>query len=250
MLAGTDGYTPPVCSHGQDASSRRRLRDLLERSDVFGRRRTGDRGSVLHAADRDKLVREAHILKLRNGEKLWAWGGPEDEKSEVEGVGVVLQGALDIQRADDKRSIDVLRRLVPGDEVGFSTIAGEPHTADVVAVGTTTVAVLPSGAIIPLLTTRVGFALRILAQMGHLIGKLTDEKLSWKTQSVEDRVCAWILAHVRPGDEARVRHEDIARFVGATRPRVSAALKHLEKRGVIRLGRGSLSRPLRSRSGP
>ena len=233
-----------MSTKARDGAHRRRLRELLERSEIFGPRRKGDRGPVLRAADRDHLVRAAVFVDRRDGKELWAWG------SRGKGVAVVIEGALDVQRAEAGAPKATLRRLAAGEEVGFSTLGGERHTAALVAAGRTTVAVLPARVLAPLLAARTGVMLRIFAHLGHLIGKLTDEKLDWRTQSVEDRVHAWVLTHIRPGEEVRVRHEDVAHFVGATRARVSEALEKLQGKGVIRLGRGSLSRPLRSRSGP
>lgn len=206
-------------------NARAALERHLGRSPVFGGLAPADRAALADAATCRDVARDG---------LLWAWGDPSNA------IAVVLEGRLSVQRTSRGGRTIVFRWLEPGDVVGLSTVAGEPHTADVVAVEDTIVGVIPGAQVERLLARDPALALRIIGHLGHLVGLLTDEKASSMEEPLEDRIVAWLSRAAPPSGEIRVTHAELATHVGATRARVSGALESLERRGSVRLGRGRI----------
>lgn len=182
---------------------------------------------ALPPQDLDALTGQATAVELEPESMLWAWG------DEGKGVAVLLEGTLDVQRTfEDDRTV-VFRRMSPGDVLGFSTLAKELHTADVVAPERALVALLPRDALRELLARRSDVALRVIGHLGHLVGLLTDEKVAWRTGSAKSRVSDWLRRHVDANRIVRITHAELAHHVGLSRENVSRAVRELAQDGVI-----------------
>ena len=177
------------------------------------------------------LADHAGFRELAPESLLWEWGDQTD------GVAVLLEGALDVQRTTEDGRTVVFRRLVPGDLLGFSTLAGEPHTADIVAATPSVVAILPGEHLRALLARRPKLALRIIGHLGHLIGLLTDEKIALR-KPLEVRIWDWLQEHADEEGRAWIRHEDLAHHLDASRENVTRALRRFAKVKKIEQGRG------------
>lgn len=190
--------------------------------------------SVLSSEERWLLARVARRVTLEDGELLWSWHERGD------GVAVVLEGALLVQRTFEDDTTVVFRRLGPGEALGFSTLAGEPHSADIAGAERAVVAILPRTRLRQILMQRGEIALAIIGHLGHLVALLSDEKTTWRKGSVEQRVCAWLRANAHDGDTIEITHAQMAKHIKATRASVTRALGRLAEAGVTRLRRGRI----------
>jgi CRP/FNR family transcriptional regulator len=128
----------------------------------------------------------------------------------------------------------------PGEAVGMSALAGEPHTATVVAGTEAEVALLPISSLHRLFAREPALALGVVSHLAHLVGLLTDEKVDQRDEPLNARVLTWLRQRAPSGGRVLIAHAELARHVGATRARVSSSLERLERRGLVRLGRGRI----------
>ena len=196
------------------------VREVLQCTDVFG---------LLSPKALDALVAAAREARPRAGASVWRWGEKGKEAA------VVLEGSLEICRPSPRGSA-VLRTVGPGSVVGLSSLAGEPHTADVVAGPGCRLALLPNSALRALLRGSPEVAVRIIASLGELVGRLTDELGQARDADLMTRVSRFLLREASDGVVART-HATIATSVGATRARVSRALAAWQGRGAVRCDR-------------
>ncbi len=186
------------------------------------------------AREREALATRAVRRVLRAKQTLARRG----EKLDV--LAIVLSGALEVRRESESSAV-AYRRLGAGEVVGLSTVAGAPHSADVVAVEETTLALLPGGEVRALLARHPDVALAVLAHLGGMVGALSDEVEQQRGQSIAERVALKLSQLGRGRREVRVTHQALADQVGASRENVSRALKALERRGLVRLRRGRIA---------
>jgi CRP-like cAMP-binding protein len=81
-----------------------------------------------------------------------------------------------------------------------------------------------------------------LAFTRGFMNQVSNTALSNGTASVEERLARWLLmAHDRlAGDEITLTHEFLSLMLGVRRAGVTVALNALERRALIRLGRGQI----------
>jgi CRP/FNR family transcriptional regulator len=191
---------------------------------------------ALDDAGRRTLCDGAHLpgRPLRRGEVVWAFGSRPDE------LGVVLRGTLDLVRGRPGRTRKVFRVLERGDALGFSIVAGEPHTVEVLAGRDLELALIPGRVVRGLMSDRPEFALGMIAELGNLVGTLTDELAALRSQDLRARLAWWIRRRGGVGSSILATHQEIAQAVGASRARVSEMLGVFRDEGAVRLGRGRI----------
>jgi CRP-like cAMP-binding protein len=182
----------------------------------------------------EELAKVAVPRTLAAGQLIWQQGEASDS------LAVVLAGRLDVSRISFDGNRVLLRVLRTGDLVGLSVIAGEPQSADLVAGETTRIAVVRGRELRVLFARRPEMALRALAHLGQLLGRLTDELEELRFQDLDARLLRCLARHARGRREIFFTHQELADQVGAARPNVSRALKRFERRGMIRCGRGRI----------
>jgi CRP-like cAMP-binding protein len=207
------------------------LRRLIKASSLF---------AALAPEDIDGLVEAATLRTFSKDTDLWHRGETPDA------LGVVVQGRLDLVDGRELARRRVVRRLEAGDVVGLSIVAGAPQTADFVAKRGLTLAIIPGGVVRRMIRCHSDFALQVIRKLGELVGLLSDEKSEQSLLPLIARIGRWLGRNARGRREIRITHEELAQQVGATRARVSRALKELEKEGYVSLHRGRIEivRPL------
>ncbi len=189
----------------------------------------------LAAATRTRLAAGAVAQHLPRGALLWQRGEAPDR------LALLLNGRLDVVRTTAAGERMILRVLGPGAVVGLSTIAGQPHTADLVAGEPTELVLLDGARLRQVLAAEPDAALRIIAHLGELLGQLSDEVEELRFAKLDERLWACVRRLGRGRRELRFTHEELGQQIGASRANVSRALKRLERRGLLRCGRGRLT---------
>lgn len=195
---------------------------------------------ALPLAERELMVRESELVRLRPGEMLFRQG---DAPSGFYGL---VSGTLKMSSLREDGREAILAVLETGIWFGeISLIDGLPRTHDATAVGKVEVLVLPHS-VFELLMARTVFARAIAgllaARVRLLYGIVEDTTL----RSTKARVARRLLLLAR-GDATMsplmrrrvpVSQEGLAMMLGITRQTLSKELRVLSDAGVIALGYG------------
>ncbi len=196
----------------------------------------------LDAATLEALRRSVRRRRYRGGERILAGGGPS------EGLYFVITGQVRLLRTSPEGREHVLAVLGAG--ATFNDVAvfdAGPSSDEAVAVGPTTVGLVPQNAMMELIEKHpqaAKAALKLLStRQRSLTGIVEDLALRDVTQRVARLLlgCVGRQPHMIENAEtacARITHQEIASMVGSVREVVQRALKSLEAEGAIKLERG------------
>lgn len=206
-----------------------RVIEQLAASPVFGR--LGDAALRALAAVATTSTRPKGTILVRRGE------APDE-------LLLVLRGSLDVWRQVSSSRRMHLRRLGRGDFVGWSIVAGEEHTADLVAGSKLEFARIPGRTIRRLFRDHPQVPLQMIASLGALVGKLSDEIAELRFNSLDQRVFKTVLRLAGGTRRLDITQAELAEAVGASRANVARALGRLDSAGLVARGRGWIE-PLR-----
>lgn len=153
---------------------------------------------------------------------------------------IILSGIVEISRTGPEGERSIFRLLSPPDLVGLSVIAGASHSADVSSAEDGSIAVIEGSAMMKMLSRQPAVALSMIAQLGCLISRLSDEMEDRRFLSVEQRTWKALSKTAGGPGEVRLTHEEIAQLIGASRSKVSHALAKLQHEGILDCGRGMI----------
>ncbi|HEY6024004.1 MAG TPA: Crp/Fnr family transcriptional regulator [Pseudolabrys sp.] len=194
--------------------------------------------------DSGTLLEIGRTVRRRNlvaGQTVLAEGKPCD------GLYFVIQGQVRLIRGSTEGREHVLRVLGPG--ATFNDIAvfdGGPNSDGAVAVGPTTVGLIPKANMAALVDRHpqvAKAALKLLSSRQRALGSVVEDLA---LRDVTTRVARLLLGcmgqheHIveqAPDACARITHQEIASMVGSVREVVQRALKDLERDGAIVLER-------------
>ena len=199
-----------------------RLRAHLSISPVF---------APLSAAKLKVLIESAECARYKADKLLYAEGESRDE------LIVVLDGELSITRNVDGQRMH-MHALGAGSIVGWSIVAGRPHSADVRARTDLHVARIPGIEIRALLAKDGTFAMRVIQELGGIIEHLSNQIQQLRFDSLDDRLLHFLGAARDEEGKVRATHAQIAEELGVARENVTRALGRLRDRGLVETGRG------------
>jgi CRP-like cAMP-binding protein len=175
------------------------------------------------------LARAGARRSLRRKQRLFARGDAGDA------LVLVLTGRIDVVRGTS-----VLRSLGADALLGLSTVAGAPHTADLVAAEASEVLIVPGGYVRALFAKRPELPRKIIVALAQLVSDLSDDVEAFRNVDLVERTRRKIIQLGRGRREVTITHAELARQVGATRANTSRALGALERQGVLRRRRGRI----------
>jgi CRP/FNR family cyclic AMP-dependent transcriptional regulator len=192
----------------------------------------------LDGPDLDRLAHLGRLQRLRHAERAARDGVYEDHLS------VILSGAVRVSSQAPGAKEFVYAVLGPGSYFGLATaVRHAAFTADARAFGQTDLAVFPGSTLIALLDERPELWKHV---SGLLSRRLRLALLALRDNSVApvpERIARRLLGHALSSDlrgakqvEVRMTQADLALMLGASRARINAALKALERGGLIRAG--------------
>jgi CRP/FNR family transcriptional regulator, cyclic AMP receptor protein len=150
---------------------------------------------------------------------------------------LLLRGSVEVSRLMEGGNRIVFRSLYPPSGIGYLRLAGQPHTADVVAADGTVVALIPLPVLKRLFDQHPELLYKVVAWQAGMVDELSSELIEQRTLSLRDRLEAAIRRNADTSGELRMSHEELAQLVGATRSNVTRALKELSESGGISMGR-------------
>lgn len=175
-------------------------------------------------------LRDQPVLTVPAGTVLFRDGDP------CQGFPLVLDGEVRVSRAAPNGRELELYRVVPGELCLVSSaalFAGQPLGARGVAVGPTTLALLPPGAFREALAD-AGFRDYVLGLYATRLADLTGLIEAIAFQRLDSRLAAALLGH---GPAVQATHQALADELGTVREIVTRLLHRFEREGWVALSR-------------
>jgi CRP-like cAMP-binding protein len=124
----------------------------------------------------------------------------------------------------------------------------EPLTADIVAAADSVVRWLPRSVIEAAVSTRPELALPLVQFLAQRLREVQARERVWLQRGVRARLWAVLMREIGGQEPApdgtwtvSMTHEALAERAGVSRPKLSQALKALEREGALRLGRRAIT---------
>lgn len=194
--------------------------------------------------------------EIRAVEKACAWRDyPADEQifdrhTESRDIYFVVRGRVRIVNFSASGREVSFDDIDAGGYFGeLGAIDGEPRSASVVAVESTTVASLAPGPFMDLVVKHPQVATALLKRLAHIVRASTERIMDLSTLGAHNRVYAELLRLAREaaGDDSQraaikpiPTHSDIASRVSTTRETVARVVGELQHSGLVRRERSAL----------
>jgi CRP/FNR family transcriptional regulator len=192
----------------------------------------------LDPAGRARLLAAAVPVSFAAGRTLFHAGAA------CEGYLLVLEGSLRVSLLGEGGHEILLYRVGPGESCVLTTtclLGGQTYPAEGVVEEPVRGLLLPVATVEALLDASPAFRRFALAQIGERLAELLTLVSEVAFRRMDARLAAWLAERgARQGPSLKVTHEAIARELGTAREVVSRLLKELERRGLLRLGRGTV----------
>jgi len=184
------------------------------------------------------------VRRLKAGEALVRAG------DRFEAIYVIRSGFLKTVRTDAAGNQMVLALPMGGDTVGLDAIDPGRHGADVIALDTTVVVVVPYARLAQLSRTYSGLERALFRAFSRQIGR--DHRLIWLlgTHNAESRLAAFLLdlserfgrlGYSRTVFELRMTRQEIGSYLGIKLETASRALSALAAAGIIGVNRRTIT---------
>ena len=183
--------------------------------------------------------------RLRAGAILFSEGDVSNR------VALVLEGRLKVSSFTEDGRETVLGFRERGDVLGeFAAVDGEPHLANVTAVETSEVLVIPSDRFLAALEDHPALTLTLLRSVIARLRDADRKRIEFGAFDAVGRVSRRLVELAdhygeTSGDGVRIAlaitQSELAGWVGCSREAVNKALHRLRDRGLISIGRGHIT---------
>ncbi|MCL6606818.1 MAG: Crp/Fnr family transcriptional regulator [Geminicoccaceae bacterium] len=161
-----------------------------------------------------------------------------------EGYLLVLEGSLRVSLLDEGGHAILLYRVGPGESCVLTTtclLGRHAYPAEGVVETRLEGLLLSTPTVEALIEVSPAFRRFALGQIGNRLADLLALVSEVAFRRTDARLAGWLVERsARLGRRLDVTHEAIARELGTAREVVSRLLKELERRGHLRLGRGTV----------
>jgi CRP/FNR family cyclic AMP-dependent transcriptional regulator len=191
------------------------------------------------------LFRDGRRVHLRPGASLLTEGDASNR------VALVLSGRLKVSSYSDSGRETVLGFSGRGDVLGeLSAIDGEPHSATVVAVESSEIAVLPADRFVAGLTDHPEVMLDLLRSVILRLRDADQKRAEFAELPADARVgerLVELAAEMARQEDSptsvtvSITQAELAGWVGCSREAANKALNRFQERGLIVIGRGHLT---------
>lgn len=192
----------------------------------------------LEPTAREQLRAAAVPVQFATGRTLFRAGDA------CAGYLLVLEGSLRVSLQGESGHAILLYRVGPGESCVLTTtclLGGQSYPAEGVVEAPVRGLLVPLATVEALLDSSKAFRRFALAQIGGRLAELLALVSEVAFRRMDARLADWLAERsARLGPRLEVTHEAIAKELGTAREVVSRLLKELERRGHLRLGRGTI----------
>ncbi len=193
--------------------------------------------ALLSEAERSRLEERARVVDVPAGAEVFSPGAP------CGAYLLVLDGSVRVQMLADTGREIVLYRVRSGESCVLTTaclMGDEAYSAEGVVEEPTRAVILPRPVFDEFLATSDGFRRFVFAGFGHRVAEILATMQDAVFHRVDARLARHLAARAEDGP-LLATHRDLAAELGTAREVVSRHLKAFEKRGLVRLGRGTVA---------
>ena len=193
--------------------------------------------ALLSEAERSRLEERARVVDVPAGAEVFSPGAP------CGAYLLVLDGTVRVQMLADTGREIVLYRVRSGESCVLTTaclMGDEAYSAEGVVEEPTRAVILPRPVFDEFLATSDGFRRFVFAGFGHRVAEILATMQDAVFHRVDARLARHLAARAEDGP-LLATHRDLAAELGTAREVVSRHLKAFEKRGLVRLGRGTVA---------
>ncbi|WP_369026607.1 Crp/Fnr family transcriptional regulator [Qipengyuania sp. RANM35] len=201
--------------------------------------------SALDPALRVHLLRNAAVREFGDGQIIQQRGERAD------GFWLIEEGSVMVGQFLPEGEFRAVALLGPGDSYGeLAVFAGKPRIVDAVSRGNSRVRLIAAR---PFLEALSNYPASTRALLGALSEQLQDTlaQLAGLRRGTNPQRLAAILANMASDQDQPasvvVTQQELADLLGVTRATANAALRELQKLGLVQRGYGSVTIPVRDR---
>ena len=196
----------------------------------------------LNDASFDTLSRSCAFKHLARGDSLCNKGDPSN------GLFILIRGQLqvyEVSRDGQEVGLNFLNGPIVFGELGV--IDGAPRSADIIALTSADVALVPKPVLMQTFTQTPEAAFAMLRHLTGMVRRLTQHQSVLAMPSATQRVCAMLIElgsrhSAGPSQEFDLpKQKDLASMVNTTRETVSRTLTQLLAQGVVKKSKGRLT---------
>lgn len=190
----------------------------------------------LSDGERTRLEERARVVDVPAGAEVFSPGAP------CGAYLLVIDGSVRVQMLADTGREIVLYRVRAGESCVLTTaclMGDEAYAAEGVVEEPTKAVVLPRPLFDEYLATSDTFRRFVFAGFGHRVAEILATMQDAVFHRVDARLARHLAARAEDGP-LLATHRDLAAELGTAREVVSRHLKAFEKRGLVRLGRGTV----------
>ncbi len=204
-------------------------RDLFSRHPFFGR---------FGAEDIDAVIAHVRTVDFGAGELIFARG------DEGRGLLAVVSGTVKISVVSPEGREIVLSLMQPGDIFGeMALLDGLPRSADATAVTSLKMLSLDRREFLPLLRAKPDLALGLVEMLSRRLRKTSEQVEDVVFRGLGSRLARVLLrmGGETPGAVVTATQKQLGDMIGMSRESTNKQLRAWEKRGWVRLGRGTVT---------
>jgi len=200
--------------------------------------------AVLNAEQIQRLDQVKSVREYQRGDVSFY------ENTPAFAVYCVSSGWVKLYKVGSRAERQVIRLLGPGDVIGHrALLAEEPFSATAEVIETSSICTIPKDPFLNMLLESPQLAINMMGRMAQELRTSEEQLLILSQKSVQQRTAQMLLLlrkKSRQKDNECVdlriplRRNEMAQMIGTTPESLSRTLRHLAKRGILRVTRMDL----------
>jgi CRP-like cAMP-binding protein len=192
----------------------------------------------------EKMERDKHVFNYKPGQLIFTEGNPAFM------IYHVYSGYVKLSKSGWDGEKLVIRLRGPGDIFGHrAVLAGEPYTADAMALEETTVCAIQKEIFLQAIKESPEFALRVMAKLSNDLRASEEQTMSITHENVPQRVARLLLFLIEDNEESRrnqlvipnsLSRGEMAQMIGTTPESFSRTLHSFADKKLIETTRSEI----------
>jgi CRP-like cAMP-binding protein len=200
--------------------------------------------SVLNTDQLERLEQVKSVREYQRGDVIYYENTPSFA------IYCVSVGWVKLYKVGSRAERQVTRLLGPGDVMGHrALLANEPYSATAEVLETSVICTIPKDPFLNMLLESPQLSLKVMGRLALELRISEEQLLILSQKSVQQRTAQMLLLLKRKSQqkddecvELRIplRRNEMAQMIGTTPESLSRTLRHLAKRGILRVTRMDL----------